>query len=193
MLVARSGERGFTLLEVVIAVVIMVLLSASIFPTVSEQIERRRIDASVKTLKSLADAVTKFRKDTAVNPGSMVDLSNPITTGGTNSCGAAYTTVNVSAWAGPYYTQQLLPATGLPLSSENVGRVNNTLVRSPAGVATAGSLAFQAVNVRLDQATEINEIVDGDASATTGRVRWTTPADANGFVTLSYHVAINGC
>lgn len=193
MLVARSSRRGFTLLEVVIAVVILVLLSASIFPTVSAQIERRRIESAVSTLKSLADAATTFRKDTGVNPGRMVHLSNPITVSETNSCGAVYTTPNVNAWTGPYYTRQQLPATGLPLSDDNVGRVTNVLVRSPADVATPGSLSFQVVNVRLDQATEIDEIVDGDGSAATGRVRWTTTADANGFVTLSYHVAINGC
>lgn len=188
-----SGAHGFSLLEVVIAIVIVVVLSATVLPAVAEQVERRRVDAAIGTLKDLADAATAFRKDVGMNPGQLIDLSNPITTAGTNSCGVAYTTAAVNLWAGPYYKAQILITSGLPLSEENLGRVQNTLVRSPSGVATPGSLAFPVASAPLDKVTEIDAAVDGDGSATTGRVRWTTPANANGHVTFSFHVAVNGC
>lgn len=184
---------GFTVLEVIVATAIIAALSAVIFPVVAEQIERRRVDNAISTLKDLADAVTAFRVNVGMNPGRLVHLSSPILNTDLNSCAVAYGTPAANAWAGPYYTQQLLITTGLPLSEDNLGRVQNTLVRTPAGVATPGSLAFQVTGIPLDKVTEIEASVDGDNVATTGRVRWTTPADANGHVTMSYHVAINGC
>ena len=189
----RSRDDGFTVMEVLVAIAIIAILSAVSFPVVAEQIERRRVDSAITTLKSLADAVTAFRANVAMNPGRLAQLSSPITTSDVNSCGVAYTTAAVNSWAGPYYTRQLLQTTGLPLSEDNLGRVQNTLVRTPAGVSTPGSLAFQVAGIPLNKVTEIEASVDGDNVATTGRVRWTTPADANGHVTMSYHVAINGC
>ena len=184
---------GFTVIEVIVATAIIAALSAVIFPVVAEQIERRRVDSAITTLKSLADAVTAFRVNVGMNPGRLVHLSGPILNTDFNSCGVAYGTPAANAWAGPYYTRRLLQTAGLPLSEDNLGRVQNTLVRSPAGVATPGSLAFQVTGIPLEKVTEIEAGVDGDNIATTGRVRWTTPADANGHVTMSYHVAVNGC
>lgn len=188
---ARNG--GFTLIEAIVAAAIVAILSAVAFPVVAEQIERRRVDNAITTLKDLADAVTAFRAHVGMNPGRLVHLSSPITATDPNSCGSAYGTPAANLWAGPYYTKRLLIGTGLPLSEDNLGRVQNVLVRAPAGVATPGSLAFQVTAIPLDKVTEIDASVDGDGGVTTGRVRWTTPADANGHVTMSYHVAINGC
>lgn len=189
----RASRRAFTVIEVFVAMAIIAVLSAVMFPVVAEQVEQRRVDKAITTFKSLADAVTAFRANVGMNPGRLVHLSNPILSTDLNSCGVAYGTPAANAWAGPYYTRQILVATGLPLGDDNLGRVQNTLVRTPAGVATPGSLAFPVTGIPLDKVTLIEDAVDGDGSATTGRVRWTTPADANGHVTLSYHVAINGC
>ena len=189
----RAGRPAFTVIEMVVATAIIAVLSAVMFPVVAEQIEQRRVDKAITTFKSLADAVTAFRANVGMNPGRLVHLSNPILSTDLNSCGAAYGTAPANLWAGPYYTRQVLVATGLPLSEDNLGRVQNTLVRSPAGVATPGSLAFQVTAIPLAKVTELDASVDGDGGAGTGRVRWTTPADANGHVTMSYHVAINGC
>lgn len=181
------------MIEVVVATAIIAVLSAVMFPVIAEQIERRRVDSAVTTLKSLADAVTAFRVNVGMNPGRLVHLSAPITGTDLNSCGAPYGTPAANAWAGPYYTKQILVSTGLPLSEDNLGRVQNIFVRAPAGVSTPGTLALQVTGIPLDKVTEIDAAVDGDGGLTTGRVRWTTPADADGHVTMSYHVAINGC
>lgn len=191
---ARAVHRsGFTLVEVIVAAAIIAALSAVVIPVVAEQIERRRVESAVTTLKSLADAVTAFRVNVGMNPGRLVHLSNPITSTDLNSCGAGYGTPAANAWAGPYYTKQILSETGLPLSEDNLGRLQNVFVRAPVGVSTPGSLALQVTGIPLEKVTEIDAAVDGDGGVTTGRVRWTTPADANGHVTMSYHVAINGC
>lgn len=186
-------SAGFTLFEVIVAAAIVAILSAVAFPVVAEQIERRRVDNAITTLKNLADAMTAFRLNVGMNPGNLTHLSSPITSTDLNSCGSAYGTPAANAWAGPYYTKQILISTGLPLSEDNLGRVQDVLVRAPAGVATPGSLALQVTGIPLEKVTEIDATVDGDGGGTTGRVRWTTPADANGHVTMAYHVAINGC
>ncbi len=190
---ARDGRAGFTLIEVLVAAAIIAALSVIVFPVVAEQVERRRVDSAVTTLKNLADAVTAFRANVGMNPGNLVHLSSPITSTDLNSCGSSYGTPAANLWAGPYYTKQLLLSTGLPLSEDNLGRVQNVLARNPAGVGTPGTLAFQVTGIPLEKVTEIDASVDGDGGMATGRVRWTTPADASGHVTMSYHVAINGC
>ena len=194
-LVIRQSHRcqGFTLIEVVVATAIVAALTAVIFPVVAEQIERRRVESAIVTLKNLADAMTAFRVNVGMNPGRLVHLSSPITGTDLNSCGGVYGTPAASAWAGPYYTKQLLVDTGLPLSEDNLGRVQNLFVRAPAAVSTPGTLALRITGIPLDKVTEIDAVLDGDGGATTGRVRWITPADANGHVAMSYHVAINGC
>lgn len=186
-------RRGFTLIEVIVAAAIVAILSAVAFPVVTEQIERRRVDNAITTLKTLADAATAFRVNVGMNPGRLVHLSAPITGSDLNSCGAVYGIPAANSWAGPYYTKQILIETGLPLSEDNLGRVQNVFVRTPVGAATPGTLALQVTGIPLEKVTEIDAAVDGDGGVTTGRVRWTTPADANGHVTMSYHVAINGC
>lgn len=191
--IARGRRPAFTLIEVLVAAAIIAALSAIVFPVVAEQVERRRVDSAVTTLKNLADAVTAFRTNVGMNPGNLVHLSGPIASTDLNSCGASYGTPAANLWAGPYYTKQLLLSTGLPLSDDNLGRVQNVLVRNPVGAATPGTLALQVTGIPLEKVTEIDDAVDGDSNGTTGRVRWTTPPDANGHVTMSYHVAINGC
>ena len=78
-MMARGGRPGFTLIEVLIAAAIIAALSAIVFPVVAEQVERRRVDSAVTTLKDLADAVTAFRVNVGMNPGRLVHLSGPIT------------------------------------------------------------------------------------------------------------------
>src|SRR5688500_18482326 len=146
---APVRPRGFTIIEVIVAAAIIATLSAVVFPVVAEQIEQRRVDKAITTFKSLADAVTAFRANVGMNPGRLVHLSDPILSTDLNSCGVAYGVPAANLWAGPYYTRQILVATGLPLSEDNLGRVQNTLVRTPAAVANPGSLAFPMTGIPL--------------------------------------------
>lgn len=186
-------RAGFTVVEVIVATAIIAALSAVIFPVVAEQIERRRVDSAITTMKGLADAVTAFRVNVGMNPGRLVHLSSPILNTDLNSCGSAYGTPAAAAWVGPYYTRRVLIASGLPLSEDNLGRVQDLLVRYPAPNSTAGSLAFEVTGMPLDKAVEFDAAVDGDENSGTGRVWWDPTPDANGHTTMSYHVAVNGC
>ena len=186
-------RAAFTVIEVVVATAILAALSAVIIPVVAEQIERRRVDSAITTLKNLADAVTAFRVNVGMNPGRLVHLSAPITAMDVNSCGAAYGIPAANAWAGPYYTKQLLISTGLPLSEDNLGRVQNAFGRTSAVGSTAGTLVLEVSGITLEKVTEIDAAIDGDGGLTTGRIRWTTSPNPDGHVTMSYHVAINGC
>ena len=185
------------MLEVAIAIAIIALLSASIFPTVAEQSRYGRVRHAAKVTRELADAITAFRVNVGMNPGTLRQLTTPITIADVNSCGAAYVSADVAKWLGPYYRFPLTTA-GFPLSEDQFGRVQNGLVRAPANSSAPGTSAIQITGVPLDSAEELNALVDGtratpELNRTTGRVRWTSPADVNIFVTVSYHVAINGC
>ena len=190
-------RQGFSLLEVAIAVAIVAVLSASIFPVLAERTRYSRVTNAGRVTRELADAITAFREDVAMNPATLRQLTDPITTADVNSCGATYVTADVNKWDGPYYTRFNISSAGFPLSEDQFGHVQNALVRSPAS-SSPGTTAVQVTGVPEESAGELNYLVDGAAatttlSRTTGRVRWTTPPEANGFVTVSYHVAVNGC
>lgn len=180
------------MIEVIVAVAVTAILVVSIFPTVSDVLERRRLESAAKTLRELAVSIWAFRADVGVHAGALADLTAPIAVSGVNSCGVNYTTPNVNAWAGPYYTRQSITSSGLPLSSGRFGHAQNALVRTPSGVATPGTTSIVVTGVQSAAAVELNDLVDADGSSTTGRVRWGA-TDPQGFVTMTYHVAINGC
>src|ERR1039458_6202664 len=50
--------RGFTLLEIVLALFILAVLAATLTPSITEIVNRNRIDAEKRTLSELADTIT---------------------------------------------------------------------------------------------------------------------------------------
>lgn len=198
---ARSGRGGFSVLEVMVSVAIIVTLAVVIVPSVDLLIEKARMDLIEDTLRKLEDGITAFRTKVTTNPGRLSHLSTPITTADASPC-AAYNNQEVAAWAGTPpsggpYVNELFP--NGPFKIGTFGMAQNILVRNPTtqgGLQRFHFLSYEITGVTKSDAVEINERIDGSADLDstepnnlTGTIQWNNP-DSQGFVTVTYRMII---
>lgn len=184
----RSVTAGFTLVEIVVALAIMVMMAVVVAPNLLSVLDRARVDKAQASLENLSTALVEFKDDVKENPGTLSQLSELIKTSDRNSCGSTYSPGDVNKWDGPY-TNRMIPETGVPVG---IGTAQNDLIRDPPS-ANWSTLQMEVPLVTETDAVDLNARVDGDASSTGGTVRWTTPPDPNGKVTLYYVTPIKGC
>ena len=193
-------RRGFSILEVIVSVAIVVTLAVVIVPSIDLLIEKARMDLIEDALRKYEDAITNFRNKITTNPGKLSHLSRPITIADSSPC-QAYSNQEVSAWAGTPpvggpYINEVLPEG--PFRIGTFGMAQNTLTRDPptqGGSQRYAFLYYTITGVALADAIEINERIDGsadlDPSTTvnaTGTIQWGTPVD--GFVTVTYRMLV---
>ncbi len=100
-------QKGFTLIEIMIVLVVLGLLIAVALPKVSQVLFTGKVNATKTSLSSLSKAIKNFNADTSVWPGNIADLMSPIAGG--NSCyntkslaASTYSAAQVKNWKGPY-------------------------------------------------------------------------------------------
>jgi prepilin-type N-terminal cleavage/methylation domain-containing protein len=96
--------RGFTLIEVVVVVTILVLLAGVLIPIVSNELEKARTARAQTDMKAVADAFSRYFAHTAVWPSNEADLVGGANTSETLA-GLSCLYENVytkKGWAGPY-------------------------------------------------------------------------------------------
>lgn len=199
-----TRRRGFTVLEIVVAIFLMALLTAAIIPALMGRIRDAQSAALSQTLFSLGLAVFEYRKAVSVNPSQLVQLAAKPSSTDDDACGANIGVNNVNNWRGPYVSRELLSA-GVGIGD---ARISNQLSRVTAGSSTTLFIDVEFVDAQA--AVDIDRAYDGATDTpTTGTVRYTTaavvrtspPSAANityaappaGMVTLSYGIPITGC
>lgn len=197
-------RAGFTLVEQLVALAIILILGATLVPHVIASVDRSRVDQAAATLQAMVDGTTRFNRDvrpfndTKPFPGSLSQLTTPIASASASSldiCGSQYSVARANAWKGPYINR-VVPAGGVPIS---IGTAQDAfvLVTEPVGDQTATLLAVEVTGVTIEQAQALNLRVDGDEPTTPealGTVRWTPPAgDGEGLVTLQYLRPVPTC
>ena len=200
---ARAGDpHGFTFIELLVALAIMLMVAAIIAPPLLGMLDRERVNMGVDSMQSLIASIGEFEADTDRYPGFLDQLPNTITTSMRNSCDGTYINPEVNRWAGPYL-DRFIPTTGIPIG---IGRAMNPLVREPAVVAVSGraskksrgavntasgTLALVVEGVREEDAFEVEAEIDGDGLPGAGTIQFTETTD--GFVELYYVIPIAGC
>lgn len=200
-LVRRARRRGFSVLEVVISVAIIVTLAVVIVPSVDLLIEKARMDLIEDQLRKIEDGITAFREKITTNPGRLYHLSRPVTTADPTPCGT-YSTQEVNAWAGTPpaggpYVNEVFPEG--PFRIGTFGTANPVLTRDPptqGGNQRYAFLYYTISGVTRTDAIEINERIDGSADLDpntlnnlTGTIQWDNP-DPDGFVTVTYRMLV---
>lgn len=117
----RPRRTGFTLLEIVVAVSIMVLLAGFAVPLSSTLIRAAKEDATRSRLQTIASASYAHFEDTLVFPTALVDLTKQN---------------GQSGWAGPYVTSSYI-ASSSAASKYDLDAFENTL---SFGAKTASTL-----------------------------------------------------
>ena len=195
------GKRGFTILELVVALTMVVVMLAVIVPSVKTRLDQAQASSLQTTLDGVLLGIRNYKTNVARYPQRLQQLSYIPTTNrpfdicGNNILGSA------SKWRGPYVSVQIDttsptdPASprGLPIGDYVA---NDLLVRSPTYSSTPGRVEVQVPDVIKDDYTNLNLLVDGQSvppltangSDTAGTVRWTSTSQL-----LGYGVVVNGC
>jgi type II secretory pathway pseudopilin PulG len=173
-------------MEVVVAVAIILILTAALTPSLIGVLDRKRVESSAESIDALVDAMTQMRADNQDWPSKLSHLTTPIVTGDLNICGNAYSSGKISQWAGPYLARTV-PTTGIPMG---IGTAVNDLVREVISGNDA-YLKIQINDVTTEDALAIDKIYDNDGSAA-GTIRWGSTS-ATGQVTMFVLRPIRGC
>src|SRR4051812_4068255 len=171
----HRARKGFTLMEVAVAAVLIAVLAAATIPTLSEFMSGRDATTVASQLSQIAAGVSTFKSAVLTSASStsntyprfISQLSNPITTAQRNSCYTAHTSTAVTNWAasGPFVTFNI-PVGGLytPL-----GVIQDSMFRSPNS-ANVGTLAIR-MTVDSADAIRLDRIIDGGDGAAAGTLR----------------------
>jgi type II secretory pathway pseudopilin PulG len=192
-----SGGRrpGVSLIEVVVAMVMLLALAAAVLPTAIRPNDRERMRLAVEELDMISAALQAMRADNQDWPRRIRQLSHPITRQDTNICGSFYQQGKVNSWlrSGPYI-DRVVPPAGLHIG---IGVVQDSIIRVPANASGPGgsqiaSMIIVIEGVTEEDAIELNRQIDADDSGTGGAIRWSVDA-ANGMARVEYARPIKGC
>ena len=75
----RARERGFTLIEIMVVVIIIGLLAAVIVPSVISKVDEARVSKAKADIQALEAALTMFRLDNSKYPTTDQGLTSLIT------------------------------------------------------------------------------------------------------------------
>lgn len=187
---------GFTLVEVIVALAVILILAAVALPNVTGYLDQQRANAAAAQLATVRDALynpaipTNFYETIKTNAGRLSELDSGLisgdasyATGTDDSCGGTFTVGEKGKWAGPYTTYNSERSTGMMTP---IGRVEDTLTRAAGNI-----LQLTFLNASLDDAELLDATVDGGGGYNAGVVQWTPQNGTNGLVTLYYRVLIN--
>jgi prepilin-type N-terminal cleavage/methylation domain-containing protein len=189
--------RAFTLIEVVVALVVVLVLAAVALPNVTGYLQQKRVDATQSQLAEVVAAVTAFEVAMNTNPGRLSELStvvipgnNAYNTGTDDSCGNTFSNPERDDWLanGPFIKYLISRDVGMVTP---IGIAHDSLTRNPPTTPTAGTLRVNFVNsVALEDAILIDQSMNAGDGNAAGSITWTMPA-IQGLVTMYYTFGIN--
>lgn len=137
----RSGARGFTLIEVLIAVVVVGVLGMVALPTFLDAIRKSRRAEAISTLATLQQAQERYRSNNATYADNDV-LTSSLRVNATTASG--YYTIAITAASATGYTATATGVTGT--SQANDGNCKVLGVQMAAGNLSYGSSATSTIN-----------------------------------------------
>lgn len=184
---ATSRSHGFTLLEVLVALVLIGLLIGAVAPTVLSQIGKGEVNRVVEDLRSLETGAKLYRSDVTRWPQKLGQLATQPTGTSQDLYGKTLPGTGPQRWQGPYVERGVILGDSVPtaggavISAIDTVRWNGTLF-----------IAFKVRGIDVAQAKLISATIDGDTvvrnpvADQNGRVRWRSGAGTD---TLTYLAA----
>ena len=194
----RSRGSGFALVEVIVALAVILILAAVALPQVTGYLDQKKAEAAATQLAGVRDALfnpattTDFFNVVGNNASRLSQLTTPLVAGDVDACGNTFSGGERGNWpnGGPWLNYGIDATVGM---ATPIGQADNVMTRAPAGGgAGINTLRINFTNaVRLDDALNLDLLVDGVSGWNAGTVQWTPQAGTNGIVTLYYYITIN--
>lgn len=181
-------RRGFTLLEIVAALIILGILGAVLYPTIGAQLRGSRSAALARQLEALREAIANYQDNVGQFPASLQQLVVSPTFGALDLCGNTLSGAERNRWRGPYLQRDV--SGDLPVADY---LVDDVLVRVPPTTAggQTGTLQIRVTEVDSAAAADLEMQFDSSYDFSTGSVLWTPFTPPTG--TLTFQVPIRGC
>lgn len=196
----RARHAGFTLIEVVVAAVLVALLAAVSVPQLIDFIDEQRASNTATILSTLGAGISTYSTKVlsaggATNtswPNRLSELVQPIVANTSlNSCKTTVNATQVTNWNtnGPFVQYYIVNnANALNALATPIGQLIDTMTRSSAS-GTAGTLTMYITGVKTSDATTLDQVVDNGDGATAGQLQWVTTAKADD-VTVKFLVPV---
>ena len=189
----RVRRSGFSLAEVLVAVAIIAVVTATVIPVVFSKIRASQASAFSQTFVGLSQGLAEFKRATTRYPALLSYLSTQPAATDNDICGNDILAANVALWRGPY-ASRIVTTGGIVVGDYTI---ENTL-RRVAG--TPILLLIDAGAVKTEVVDDLEDQLDSGANdGTTGTIRYVTtavgslPAAPAGTYNLSYAIPINSC
>lgn len=102
----RPSRAGFSLIELIASVAILLVLAGVVVPAVSSKIERARVSRAMSDMKEISDSFNSYKLDTGLWPSNGNFSMNATTSTSFTMMPCMYVnTFNHANWNGPYLTQ----------------------------------------------------------------------------------------
>jgi prepilin-type N-terminal cleavage/methylation domain-containing protein len=187
MLNRAPVRRAFTMLEILIALAIMALLAAVLYPTVGAQLRQGQSTALANQLDNLRQAIANYRQNVQRFPSLLTQLTTLPVAGAPDFCGNGLPAANVALWRGPYINQAIA-AGGMPVGDATI---QNGITNVGGGVGLPGTMQITVANVENDSADDLERQFDGNNNLAAGTIRWTLVGGSLG--TLIFQIPVRGC
>lgn len=188
MLNETRARGGFSLVEILVALTIVMLLAAALYPVTAGRLRQGQATALATQFDALRQAVTAYHEDVRRYPLAISQLTTPLGPGAQDACGGNVPPILRARWRGPYVNADL---TG----GRRVGdaTILDTMFRSPptVGATQAGELGLVAIEVDSAVVALLERQYDAAFDFTNGTIRWLATSPPQG--TLTYRIAIRGC
>ena len=184
---AHVRRRGFTAVEILVALAIVAVLSAIVVPEVVGRVRESRQSALSQTFFGLSQGIAEYKKAVTRYPSRLSLLTVAPGAGATDACGDTLSLANKNNWRGPYVSRQLL-ATGTRMGD---AQISDTLFRTADPPPTYLYIRATGVDVKIAEGLEAE--LDGTSvnPTITGTIRTDPPVAEQ--VVLNYSIPISGC
>lgn len=174
-------RKGFTLIEIMVALMILSGLIAVMLPVVMDQSRRGEPTRVASDLSAVSSALSMFRAHALTVPDDVEDLANPIDPADRQLNGLPYSPSMMSRWSGPYIdTSMELRGPADVFSADSIqtgfkafiaptlalydGLTNDSL--PAAAVADANFVAIMVRGLSPEEFETLNDLIDGEGELT---------------------------
>lgn len=191
----RDARRGFTMMEILVAITIIAVLTAVLLPALANKLRDSRTTAISQTLLGLSQGIAEFKRATTRYPQHLSYLTATVTSANTDICGNILSTTPSSLWRGPYASRDLSSGAGIAMGDATI---EDLLARVVSGSSTW--LVIDVHDVESTTTSDLESELDGSpADANNGTIRWqstavgASPAADAGTFNVRYAIPINSC